>query len=170
MQPSTLRDASEQISIPYGSIKSDGKPPVSCRFYRFQFLMVQLKVSSNPFQKHIFLFQFLMVQLKVVRYSLEQGRNTTFQFLMVQLKGSQTACQEQRKCISIPYGSIKSRQRMIDIFAVGQFQFLMVQLKVHIWKFITRISIFQFLMVQLKGKSAFREEHAYQHFNSLWFN
>ena len=74
------------VSIPYGTIKS-----AFCGFtvrFRavFQFLMVQLKVSTGAFLFGVYLFQFLMVQLKVY-----------FQERLV-----------VHYVVSIPYGTIKS--------------------------------------------------------------
>ena len=55
-----------------------------------------------------------------------------FQFLMVRLKEIKKEYEEIKKEISIPYGSIKSGYRSIELNRAVGFQFLMVRLKVSI--------------------------------------
>ena len=97
------------ISIPYGSIKRICAGEYKEEFWKFQFLMVQLKVTgiyANPILRG---FQFLMVQLKVA-------------FLYF--------AESIASLISIPYGSIKSVSEEQPTTSNIKFQFLMVQLKV----------------------------------------
>ncbi len=58
--------------------------------------------------------------------------------------------------ISIPNGSIKSKQFWTRLEGYNRFQFLMVQLKVkQFWTRLEGYNRFQFLMVQLKVKMIF---------------
>ena len=79
--------ALQQISIPYGAIKSIYHLVNPAKWEQFQFLMVRLKVFKKhnmPIPKKS--FQFLMVRLKGVLTTSTTSKNLTFQFLMVRLK------------------------------------------------------------------------------------
>ena len=71
--------------------------------------MVRLKVIISimcPSQKYR--FQFLMVRLKVRTYYKYTVKPGLFQFLMVRLKVTDENAQIAIMVISIPYGAIKS--------------------------------------------------------------
>ena len=125
-----LFDFTDEISIPYGSIKRSSFLWNIGRSVIFQFLMVQLKgpwhscytqsyIISIPYGSikskrlaYVFIynpvFQFLMVQLKASVCPCG-NRSRRFQFLMVQLKAGDAAHNAAAIAISIPYGSIKRK-------------------------------------------------------------
>ena len=90
-----------------------------------------------------------MVQLKGNQRSRRLYPKRQFQFLMVQLKVDKLLDVTSSVAISIPYGSIKRKQRPKHAKLLVIFQFLMVQLK--------EITQNPFLLMNLN-------------FNSLWFN
>ena len=81
-------DNINNISIPYGAIKSAFlSNSIFCN-PEFQFLMVRLKVVVlMEYSPRFSLFQFLMVRLKVASGEKSNSYPCKFQFLMVRLKG-----------------------------------------------------------------------------------
>ena len=96
------------VSIPYSTIKSRKSAQINVSLLRFQFLIVQLKVSTPDRQYGLTTFQFLIVQLKESFPRIFDKRTKMFQFLIVQLKVLQLRMQQCLQKVSIPYSTIKS--------------------------------------------------------------
>ena len=73
--------------------------------------------------------------------------------------------------ISIPIGTIKRRDLLVEVQLQDKFQFLLVQLKEEktvLQKF--RLFLFQFLLVQLKVSFSIELLQHHSYFNSYWYN
>ena len=136
-----------EISIPYGAIKSGSR----------------LGQHRSPR-----LFQFHMVRLKVLTTVNSCSTVRAFQFHMVRLKGSGVPRTVLTVAISIPYGAIKRYHDDEVHGLLREFQFHMVRLKDHCrWKASdqTEISI---PYGAIKSNLVLLLVLCHPHFNSIW--